>query len=311
MHNEDAGAQFCPPYFEGIMRKRKSWCVLGMFGVSSLGLCSAARADQAVADPGYFSNWFARVDAAQSSQPHWMTPLVTVTPLLMEEFRYDQTTQHLGNGGTLSNYGGGKGLELIPTKTNEIIFNVPPYQVRSSVNPASGWGDAPFLLVKQRLLSANEEQGNYVVTAFLGVQAPTGFPAFTSNAWVITPTIAAGKGWGNFDVQGTLSASIPTTQQNILGKAISGNAVIQYHLDKIFWPEFEISDTVWSGGLRGGMNQVILTPGVILGRLHLEGRANLSIGAGYQFAVAPPLTKTPVLTPLYSYGWVFTGRVTF
>ncbi|BAP88515.1 putative uncharacterized protein [Burkholderiales bacterium GJ-E10] len=293
------------------MRKQKFWRALCVFGLLSWGLSGLAQADQTAGDSGYFSNWFQRVDEAQSSQPHWMTPLITVTPLLMEEYRYDQTTQHLGNGGTLDNYGGGKGLELIPTTTNEIIFNAPPYQVRSHVNPTSGWGDAPFFLVKQRLLSANEAQGNYVVTAFLGVQAPTGSPAFTSNAWVITPTIAAGKGWGNFDVQATLSASIPTTQQDVLGKAITTNAVIQYHLDKIFWPEFEISDTVWSGGLRGGMNQVILTPGVILGRLHLAGRANLSIGAGYQFAVAPSLTKTPVLTPLYDTGWVFTGRVTF
>ncbi len=293
------------------MHKHRSWEVLAAFGILFFGILGSARADQGSGGPGYFANWFSRVDEAQSSQPHWMTPLITVTPLLMEEVRYDQTTQHLGNGGTVYNYGGGKGLELIPTTTNEIIVNLPPYQVRSHVNPVSGWGDAPFFLLKQRLLSGNEEQGNYVVTAFLGVQAPTGAPAFTSNAWVITPTIAAGKGWGNFDVQATLSASIPTTQQNILGKAIITNAVIQYHLDKIFWPEFEISDTVWSGGLRGGMNQVILTPGIILGRLHLTGRANLSIGAGYQFAVAPSLTKTPALTPLYDYGWVFTGRVTF
>ena len=293
------------------MHKQRSWAGSAAFGILFFAVFGSAHADQGVGDSGYFANWFSRVDEAQSSQPHWMTPLITVTPLLMEEVRYDQTTQHLGNGSTVYNYGGGKGLELIPTTTNEIIVNLPPYQVRFHGNPVSGWGDAPFLLVKQRLLSANEEQGNYVVTAFLGMQAPTGSPAFTSNAWVITPTIAAGKGWGNFDVQATISGSIPTTQQNVLGKAISTNAVIQYHLDKIFWPEFEISDTVWLGGLRGGMNQVILTPGIILGRLHLTGRANLSIGAGYQFAVAPSLTKTPVLTPLYDYGWVFTGRITF
>ncbi len=293
------------------MRKKRFSAGPIACGISFLGVFTSAHAEPGFGDSGYFANWFSRVEEAQSSQPHWMTPLVTVTPLLMEEVRYDQTTQHLGNGSTVYNYGGGKGLELIPTTSNEIIINLPPYQVRSHVNPVSGWGDAPFFLVKQRLLGANEEQGNYVVTAFLGMQAPTGSPAFTSNAWVFTPTIAAGKGWGNFDVQATFSAAIPTTQQNILGKAISTNAVIQYHLDQIFWPEFEISDTVWSGGLRGGMNQVILTPGIILGRLHLAGRANLSIGAGYQFAVDPSLTKIPVLTPLFNNGWLFTGRVTF
>ena len=46
--------------------------------------------------------------------------------------------------------------------------------------PASGVADDPVLLIKQRLLSANEASGNYILTAFLGVQAPTGVAAFTS-----------------------------------------------------------------------------------------------------------------------------------
>src|SRR5438477_5012549 len=29
-------------------------------------------------------------NAAKESQPHWMTPVVTVTPRLEQEFRYDQ-----------------------------------------------------------------------------------------------------------------------------------------------------------------------------------------------------------------------------
>src|SRR5579859_249829 len=36
---------------------------------------------------GYFDNWFVRSDAAKASQPHWMTPLVTVTPRLEQEVR--------------------------------------------------------------------------------------------------------------------------------------------------------------------------------------------------------------------------------
>src|SRR5579859_7694770 len=120
---------------------------------------------------GYFGNWFARVDAAQASQPHWMTPLATVTPRLEEEYRYDQFYQHTGTGATIDNFGGGKGLELIPTETNEIILGVPPYEQRSNTKAAAqGLGDDPVLLIKQRLLSANEESGNYIVTAFLGFQ---------------------------------------------------------------------------------------------------------------------------------------------
>ena len=33
----------------------------------------------------YFADWFPRVTRIQSEQPHWVTPLVTVTPRLEEE----------------------------------------------------------------------------------------------------------------------------------------------------------------------------------------------------------------------------------
>ena len=171
----------------------------------------------------WLENWFQRVDEAQATQPHWITPLVTVTPRLEEEFRYDQLWQTLGNGATIDNFGGGKGLELIPTTTNEIIVNVPPYMVRNNVKPFEGFGDWPAVLIKQRLLSANEEQGNYIVTAFLSATAPTGDEPFTNNAWLITPTIAGGVGYGDFSVQGTFGVSLPTAEQKTLGDAFATN----------------------------------------------------------------------------------------
>jgi hypothetical protein len=95
------------------------------------------------------SGWFATVDKAQASQPHWITPLVTVTPRIEEEARYDQLWQHQGTGANIDQYGGGKGLELIPTTTNEVIFNIPPYETRSNVKPAQGFGDDTVFLIKQ------------------------------------------------------------------------------------------------------------------------------------------------------------------
>ena len=44
----------------------------------------------------YFATWYDRVDAARASQPHWITPITTVTPRLEEQFRYDQFQQQLG-----------------------------------------------------------------------------------------------------------------------------------------------------------------------------------------------------------------------
>jgi len=165
----------------------------------------------------YFAAWYDRVDAAMASQPDWMNPITTVTPRLVNQIRYDQSQLFLGNGAQINNYFGGKALELIPTTTNEILINVPAFLQRTNVNPATGFFDWNFLTVKQRLLSANEENGNYILTAFLGFQAPTGVPAFTNKAWIVTPTIAGGIGFGDFDIQGTIGAPIPTANEHAMG----------------------------------------------------------------------------------------------
>jgi hypothetical protein len=259
----------------------------------------------------FFSDYFARVNQAQASQPHWMTPLVTVTPRLEQEVRYDQYWQNLGNGGVLDTYGSGKGLELIPTTTNEVLINPPAYQERYNKKPASGWADDQFLIIKQRLLSANEQNGNYIVTAFLGFTAPTGTPAFTNRSWIITPTLAGGKGWGDFNIQATVGIPVPLAHQDIIGTSIATNVALQFHVLQYFWPEFEMNYTYWANGLRGGKNQIFLTPGLILGRFEIHDRVRFIIGAGYQFAVSPALTKEPVLTPTYDRAWILTARLTF
>jgi hypothetical protein len=257
----------------------------------------------------YLAHWYDRVDQAQASQPHWMTPVVTVTPRLEQEFRYDQLFEHLGNDANLYNFDGGKGLELIPTTTNEVIFNLPPYLDRTDVEQAHGLGDWPFFLVKQRLLSANEENGNYILTAFLAGQAPVGASPFTNHTYVVTPTLAGGKGWGNFDIQATVGVPIPTNLESTVGTSLATNVALQYHLGKYFWPEFEFNDTYWFDGEREGKNQLFLTPGIIFGRFPLGGRKKLIVGVAYQFAVSKQ-TFDP-LTPMYDRAWLLTSRLAF
>jgi hypothetical protein len=58
-------------------------------------------------------------------------------------------------------------LELIPFEKVEVIFNLPPYLAHHDPKVRDGFGDVAFL-VKYRLLSENEEHGNYILTAFLG-----------------------------------------------------------------------------------------------------------------------------------------------
>jgi hypothetical protein len=259
----------------------------------------------------YFAHWFDRVKQAQDSQPHWITPVATTTPRLEEEVRYDIGWQQAGNGSHLVNYGMGKGLELIPTTSTEVIINIPPYEDRTIKKPATGFGDDPILLIKQRFLSANEENGNYILTGFLGLQAPTGIKALTNHAYVVTPTLAAGKGWGPFDVQGTFGVAFPLSHADDIGTAFATNVTFQYHLGQVFWPELEVNDTAWSGGPRDGKNQVFITPGLILGRFPIAGRVKAIIGVGYQIAVSPRLVTAPALTPMYNHQVILTTRLAF
>jgi hypothetical protein len=220
---------------------------LGYLQASRAGINAGESADptdwQSTAGD-YFSNWFKRVDETLAEQPHWIAPIFLTTPLLTELYRYDQNWQHLSNGGgNLKVFGVGKGLELIPARTIQLILGVPPYEQRSGKNAAQGIGDYPFLLIKNRFLSANEENGNYVLTGFLAFSAPVGSRAFTTNNFAITPTIAVGKGWGNFDMQLTFSSTFPTGDVHTLGTPLLTNLTFQYHLLELLWPEVEVNYT--------------------------------------------------------------------
>jgi hypothetical protein len=235
------------------------------------------------AQDGYFSDWFARVDKTKEEQPHWVTPLATTTPRLEEEYRYDQLWQPNAKGITTDNYDGGKGLELIPFERVEVIFNVPPFIDHNNPNVRNGWGDVAFL-VKYRLLSANEEHGSYILTAFLGWSLPTG--QFSNGALhpVITPTIAYGKGFGNFDLQGTFGIGLPTADTSALGRTIAWNNTFQYRVYRKFWPEVELNSTFFQDGKNDGRKQNFVTPGLVMGRFRLVGRVGFTVGAGYQIA---------------------------
>ncbi|HWY57234.1 MAG TPA: hypothetical protein VNZ03_22410 [Terriglobales bacterium] len=235
------------------------------------------------AQDGYFADWFKRVDKTQAEQPHWITPLATTTPRLEEEVRYDQLWQENAKGITTDNFDGGKGLELIPFEKVEVIFNVPPYIEHNNPADKDGWGDLAFLL-KYRLLSANEERGNYILTAFLGWSLPTGQYSNGGLHAVITPTIAYGKGFHNFDLQGTFGIAFPVADTNIVGRNYLWNNTFQYRIFRKFWPEVELNSTFFQDGKNDGKKQNFATPGLVIGRLHLWKRVGFTVGGGYQIA---------------------------
>ncbi len=239
--------------------------------------------------PQNLNEWFERSDRVKENQPHWMTPLATVTPRLEQEYRYDQLWQNKPKGVSLENYGLNKGLELITSENAELILGVPGYvKETSSKEDKEGFADASLLL-KYRFISANEENGNYIVTGFLGLTVPTGSANFTTGHTVLTSTIAAGKGWGTreqgFDIQSTLAISYADGNQQKTGEPIMWNTTFQAHIGKI-WPEIETNVIHFNEGINAGKTQTVITTGFNLGRFHLYDRLNLAIGAGYQQTVS-------------------------
>jgi hypothetical protein len=253
---------------------------------------------------GLIGRWLDMVTRIQAEQPSWVTPIVTVTPRLEQELRYDQFWESQPHGAWLDSYGGGKGLELIPMQNVEVILGIPAYQVHSSPKEANGFADWP-LLFKYRILSGNAEHGDYILTAFLGFTFPTGNNNNTNHYEITTPTLAFGKGFGKFDVQSTFGVSIPSIGglHRGPGTPILWNTALQYHLDRFFWPEVEFNYTYWPNGIDRYKKQLFVTPGIIFGRFPIHGRIGLTIGAGVQIAVTE--------SPTYYRNVILTARLPF
>ena len=231
----------------------------------------------------FLDRYFERLDKTQAAQPHWITPVATTTPRLEEEFRTDILWQTNASGVTSENYGGTKGLELIPFQRVEVILSTPPYLAHHNPSVRDGFGDFQFL-VKYRLLSSNEQHGNYILTAFLATSLPTGSYTNGAPCAIITPTIAYGKGFGNADIQGTFGVGLPVAHTNVVGRTFTWNNAVQYRIFRKIWPEIEFNSTFFQQGKNDGMKQVFVTPGLMVGRLHLWKRLNLSVGGGFQIA---------------------------
>ena len=226
------------------------------------------------------ADWLDAVSAEQAEQPHWVTPLVTVTPRLEQEYRVDDLDTRLASGAWANNLGNGKGLELIaPGLPVELAVSGPGYISSTDVHHHQGYTDSSFLL-KWRLCAAPEGEGNYIVTAFIGGSLPTGSAYLGNAAAIYTPTLAVGKGWGPWALQSTLGYTLPVTAVNRLGHSLLSNTSLQWQVGS-FWPELEYNQTTYRDGPWSGQRQGLATAG-ILWRHPLRRRIGLVLGLGYQ-----------------------------
>jgi len=246
--------------------------------------------------------WLRMADKVQSEQPDWLSPLATTSGRLKQEFRYDVYDQPAAGGNTQFQLGGNKGLELITSQRTQIHLGVPTYSLQTPNGPPAGFGDLPLQL-KFRIASAEPREGNFLLTFILTATAPTGTRRYSSGDGVVTPTIAAGKGWRRFDVQTTFGENLPTGHPTKLGRQIQWNTAFQYRAAWKLWPELEANTTFYETGKFAGSKQLFLTPGLGFGRIHLNHRFRFSSAAGMQIAATRFHT--------YNHRWIFSERLSF
>jgi hypothetical protein len=265
---------------------------------SEIGTTTTAGSNQ----NDWVHRWMRTVDKARASQPHFVAPLFTTHVMLVQQYRYDMTWQQDPVGGTVtSNYGGSRGLEIIPTTRFEVGVSPPPRLVHKSSLP-DGFGDFSFQ-VKYRAFSAPEGQGDYFVGFFFGGSFPTGTPPNGLGHTILSPTLAAAKGIGPWDIQSTIGANLPTTGAHLLGRAIVFNTEVDYKIKGKIWPTLEQDSTFWTGGTLNGRKQTFLTPGLILGSFPLAERLHFIFGTGVQIAVTQ--------FHQYNHRWIVSVRFPF
>jgi hypothetical protein len=272
-------------------------------GVVLVGSCISAPAQSESA--GFFTAWENRVRDTLSAQPSWPIPVVTASSGLLQVARFDLVRQIAPAGTDTWNYDNSKGISLVPWYNVEFDTLAPPYIQHNSA-AKDGFGDFSMLL-KYRVVAANETQGSYSVSFAVTGTLPTGSYKNGSLAATITPTICGGKGWRKFDVQSTVGAILPAGDTSKLGRVVVWNTVGQYHVGKLFWPEIESNATFYHGGSNDGRVQNFVTPGLMVSKFKLENdlrnRLALIFGGGMQIAA----------THFHSYdhGVVLTARMLF
>jgi len=254
----------------------------------------------------FMGAWERRVRMTSSRQPGWAVPVFTPSSGLVQLIRFDAIRQYTPTHTTTWNIDGGKGFNIIPWYRTEVDVNLPPFLFHNVKSTVDGPGDFSMLL-KYRLLSANETKGNYNVSAALGGSAPTGSYKNGSTDGAVTPTLFVGKGIRSFDVQTAAGITLPTGHTAAAGRPIVWNTAFQGRVKRIFWPEVEINSTFFRGGTHDGKDQTFITPGFEVSKIKLTSnetsRLAVVFGAAEQIAVTHYHS--------YNHALLFTSRLVF
>ena len=231
-----------------------------------------------------------RAAAMQVNQPHWATPLNTISPRVEQGLRSDFVRQTGTDGQRTWNYGGTKGLQVLPLPRTEFQVSAPPFFAHSDPKVQDGFGDVALRL-KYRLYGSNEAHHNALVTGLLQASLPTGKQKNGSCCVLLTPTLELGKGLGPVVVTVSAGGVLPASDAAGLGRSIALNQAVQWHAVPLVWLETEFNTTLYAGGKNDGKKQTFTTVGVVVSRIPLGHYAMeryplvLSLGVGEQIAL--------------------------
>jgi hypothetical protein len=249
----------------------------------------------------FVDHWEARAERVETSEPRWATPLITTTALLDQSLRADFQHSTEAKNATLWNLGASKGLKLIPAPRLEFDVNSAPYLIHSPNHASDGFGDITFQ-AKYRFFARTREHGNAVLTGFLGSTYHTGAHTNGASDATVSPTLAGGKGFGQFVLESTLGATLPVSGGNVAGRPIAWNTVGMYRGNAHLWLQLESNATYYKGGPKDGQTQEFLTPGVIT-KFRNQSRRGVTLAAGMQFATSRLHTNDHTL--------ILSGRIHF
>jgi hypothetical protein len=258
-------------------------------------------AEAAPSQDDWVHRWLRTVDEVRKEQPHYVAPLITTHVLLVQQFRFDSYWQPTGHGQGSYDFGAQKGLEIIPNSRMEVQVGIPPYIEHTGPMPG-GFGDVSIFM-KFRAFSAPGEKGDYFVGFFLGGTFPSGDVPNGMGHTVWSPMIAAAKGFGPFDIQTTLSANLPQSGTDILGRQVLFNTTVQYAIHKMLWPELESNSIFFIDGPHSGETESFLTPGLLVGPFQVADRLHFEPGGGVQIAMTQ--------FHQYVHRWIWTLRFPF
>lgn len=217
-------------------------------------------ASAAIAQQPLRQRFFAHNDAVSAVQPTWPTPVVETEPRLTQYYRFSFSNEYTSTGTETTSYGNARGGGIVAWNRFEFDVLPPPY-IQHNSNAADGFGDTTAF-AKYRIVSGNAEHGNYILTAVLAHTFATGSAknGALTDSW--TPTLAGGKGLTRrIDVESSLGGVLPAGKIAAQGRSILWSSLVQDHITKSVWLEFENNATFFRGGSHDGQMQNFVTPG--------------------------------------------------